>query len=43
MQNLKKLPSGYYAVSLNEEERENGIFTYKGVKYSAKPGVNLFA
>ena len=38
----KKLPLGYYAVTANPEEMEKGVFTYKGVEYSAEAGVNLF-
>ena len=38
----KKLPLGYYAVTANPEDMEKGVFTYKGVEYSAEAGVNLF-
>lgn len=39
----KKLPKGYYAVACSQEDATKDFFTYKGVKYSVTPGVNLFS
>ena len=40
---MKELPSGFYAVQAGLDAKEDkSVFTYKGVDYAVREGVNLF-